>query len=160
MSIAGIRYDPYGAFNFKVEIKSIIIGGFSEVSGLGVQIEYETLKEGGVNDYEHKLLKGVKYTDITLKRGITDWALWNWYQKVADGTIEKQDASIHLCNNSGMSFMTWDIYEVYPVKWDGPTFNASTNTIATETLVLTHHGIRKRSEAEPVLVRILENLGV
>lgn len=141
MPEVGKRSDPYGAFNFLVEIDGIIEGGFTEVSGLSIQTEYDSVKEGGNNNFEHKLPKGTKYTDITLKRGITDWELYDWYQDVINGKIERKSGSIYLIDSSGDRVMEWYFLEAFPVKWDGPAFNAGSNAIATETLVLAHHGL-------------------
>ena len=141
MPEVGKRSDPYGAFNFLVEIEGIIEGGFTEVSGLSIQTEYESVKEGGNNSFEYKLPKGTKYTDITLKRGITDWKLYDWYMDVVGGKIERKSGSIYLIDSEGNRVMEWDFLEAFPVKWDGPAFNAGSNAIATETLVLAHHGL-------------------
>ncbi len=141
MPEVGKRSDPYGAFNFLVEIEGIIEGGFTEVSGLSIQTEYDSVKEGGNNNFEHKLPKGTKYTDITLKRGITDWELYDWYRDVINGKIERKSGSIYLIDSSGDRVMEWYFLEAFPVKWDGPAFNAGSNAIATETLVLAHHGL-------------------
>ena len=49
------RTDPYRGFRFKLELGGIISGGFSEVSGLSVETEVESRKEGGENNFEYKL---------------------------------------------------------------------------------------------------------
>jgi phage tail-like protein len=54
-SLLGIRNDPYKAYNFLVEIEGLIVGGFSEVTGMQVEIEVKDYREGGVNEYIHKL---------------------------------------------------------------------------------------------------------
>lgn len=141
MPQVGNRRDPYSAFNFLVEIEGIIEGGFTEVSGLSIQTEYDSVREGGVNDFEHKLPKGTKYSDITLKRGLTDWKLYDWYRDVIGGRIERKSGTIYLRDNSGNQVMEWYFLEAYPVKWEGPSFNASSNAVASETLVLAHHGL-------------------
>ena len=41
----GDRVDPYLSFNFLLEIGGVTIGGFTEVSGLQVEIEVSTLAE-------------------------------------------------------------------------------------------------------------------
>ena len=43
---------------------------FQEVSGLSVDVEMESFKEGGQNRFEHQLPVRTKYSDITLKRGM------------------------------------------------------------------------------------------
>ncbi len=44
--------DPYMNFRFRVELGGIISAGFSDVSGLSVETEVETRKEGGENTYD------------------------------------------------------------------------------------------------------------
>lgn len=137
----GVRKDPYSGYNFIVEIEGIIAAGFTEVSGLSMQTEVDTIKEGGVNDYEHKLPRGIKYTDITLKRGLVDWELWAWYRSTVHGTIERKSGIISLRDHSGNTVSRWFFFDAFPVKWEGPALNAATNTVASETLVLTHQGL-------------------
>ena len=135
--------DPYRAFRFKVELGGIISGGFSEVTGLGVETEVETRREGGENHYEYKLPKTTKYPNLTLKRGISDDSLWNWYKDVIYGNIKRQDISVCLLNETGDEVMRWNFQGAYPVKWDGPTLSAASATVAVETLTIAHHGLQK-----------------
>ncbi len=135
------RNDPYGAFNFEVQIEDIIVAGFSEVSGLRIETEVYPIKEGGMNYFEYKLPKSTKFSDITFKRGITDWELYDWYLDVIYGNIERKSGSIILRDQEKKELLRWDFYEAYPVKWEGSTFSSTGNSIATETLVLTHHGL-------------------
>ncbi|MFZ3058855.1 MAG: phage tail protein [Candidatus Methanoperedens sp.] len=139
--VVGKRKDPYSTFRFLVEIEGIIAGGFTDVSGLSIQTEVDSIREGGVNDFEYKLPRGTKYTDITLKRGLTDWELYNWYKDVIHGKISRKSGAIYLLDHEGNQVMDWYFFEAYPVKWDVSSFNATSNTVASETLVLTHHGV-------------------
>ena len=45
------RKDPFLSFNFAVEIKGLVVGGFNEVSGLQDETEVQDYREGGVNEY-------------------------------------------------------------------------------------------------------------
>ncbi len=137
----GNRKDPYRAFNYIVEIDGIISGGFSEVSGMKIETEVYSIKEGGMNSFEYKLPKSTKFSEITLKRGITDWDLYDWYLDVVYGNIKRKNGSIILRDIGEDDKMTWYFFEAYPIKWEGSTFSASGNSIATETLVLAHHGM-------------------
>lgn len=140
----GVRLDPYGAFNFLVEIEGIIVGGFSEVSGLDISTDVDRFREGGVNDREHILPKWTKQTDLVLKKGQTDLdLLWNWYADVIAGKIQRKNGSIYLLDAQGLPAMWWDFVDAYPIKWSGPTFNASGSTVAFESLTLAHHGLTK-----------------
>jgi len=138
------RIDPYMNFKFKVEIDSVIKGGFSEVSGLQVETELEEVREGGVNDHVHKLPKITKYPNLTLKRGITDSdALWKWHQETVQGKINRKCGFIILCDSAGNEKWRWHFVNAYPVKWTGPDLKADSNTVAVETLELAHGGIHK-----------------
>jgi len=135
------KEDPFGAFNFRVQIDGIFVGGFSEVSGLKIETEVYSFREGGMNDFEYKLPKFTKFSDITFKRGITDWELYNWYLEVISGTISRKNGSIILYEKGNEKELIWYFFNAYPVRWEGSTFGASGSSVATETLVLTHNGI-------------------
>lgn len=71
------------ANRFYVEIDSQISACFSECSGLGINIKRETYNEGGVNDQQRIILGQAEFTEVTLKRGITnDLTFLNWIEKV------------------------------------------------------------------------------
>jgi phage tail-like protein len=140
----GKRSDPYPAYNFLVEIEGIIAGGFQEVTGLTVETTVDRRVFGGEHDREYVFITGTKYTDLTLKRGLSDVdALWKWFNDVAHGIVKKKNVSIILRDHSANQVMRWDFIKAFPIKWEGPSLNASSATIAAETVVLVHQGIRK-----------------
>ena len=143
MILAG-RDDPYISFKFQVEIQGLIVGGFSEVSGLQLETKTHDFREGGVNDHLHKLPKGTEQSNLTLKRGITDSdILWKWYQDVVDGKVKRKSGRIILMDFEGNEKWHWTFEDAYPVKWVGPDFKANSNAAAVETLELVHKGIKK-----------------
>lgn len=138
------RRDPYTSFVFQVEIQGLIVAGFSEVSGLQMETETHDFREGGVNDYMHKLPSGSKQANITLKRGLTDSdTMWKWHQGVVNGKIERKSGRIILLDAQGREKWHWTFEEAYPVKWQGPDFKADSSAAAIETLELVHKGIKK-----------------
>ena len=65
-------YPPLG-FYYKVEFgvsKTRNDVRFQSVSGLSIEYDYESFKEGGENRFEHKLPVRTKYADMVLKRGM------------------------------------------------------------------------------------------
>ncbi len=138
--------DPYLSFRFLVEIDGLIVGGFSEVSGLQVEIDTEEYQEGGVNDHVHHLIKAAKYPRLVLKRGITDSdVLWKWQKQIVDGAITKETRktiNIVLLDTEKNERWGWRCVDAYPVKWTGPDLNATGNNVAIESLELVHAGIR------------------
>jgi phage tail-like protein len=132
---------------FLVEIGSEIVANFQECSGLTLEIEVQEYVEGGNNEFIHKLPGRMKYTNITLKRGISDNAQFaSWRPKVEGGkiTVQPKNISIILFNHSGETVKTWEVAEAYPVKWTGPDMRASSMDIAIETLELAHQGWKER----------------
>jgi len=57
----GDRKDPYLAFDFLVEIEGLVVGGFTDVTGLQREVEVQDYREGGVNEYVHKLWGPTRY---------------------------------------------------------------------------------------------------
>ena len=135
------RTDPYLGARFFVEIEGVDQGGFTECTGLQAEVEVTDYQEGGNNGYVHKLAGRTKFTNVVLKRGVTDSTdLWDWFQDVSRGQIERKDVSIVLYNSELEEVRRWNLREAFPSKWVGPAFNATTPAVAIESLELAHHG--------------------
>lgn len=139
-------HDPFGGFMFRVEIAGITIAGFSEVSGLQAEIEVEDYREGGWNEYMHRLAGPTRYpNNLVLKHGITDVdELWAWHHKAAQGTIERKDVAIVLLDSMGAEAWRWTVSQACPVRWIGPDLRGNASEVAVETIELIHRGISKR----------------
>jgi phage tail-like protein len=141
----GTRKDPLMGFNFLVEIEGLLVGGFTEISGLQIETEVESYREGGVNDFVHKLPGASRYpSNLILKRGIADNdTFWNWHQDVVHGNIERKNGTIYLLDAERQPAISWNFFGAYPVKWTGPDLRAESNTVAVETVELAHEGISR-----------------
>ena len=135
------RTDPYLGARFFVEIEGVDQGGFTECTGLQAEVEVTDYQEGGNNGYIHKMAGRTKFTTVVLKRGVTDSTdLWDWFQRVSRGQIERKDVSVVLYNSEQEEVRRWNLREAFPSKWVGPAFNATTPAVAIESLELAHHG--------------------
>jgi len=142
----GDRKDPYLSYNFIVEIDGITRAGFREASGLDSTQDPVEYREGTDAFTPRKLPGIVKYSNISLKWGITDdQELLEWRQKAADGKVERRNGSIVLLNSEGQEKVRWNFREAWPTKWSGPSFNATGNEVAIETLELAHEGLTLQS---------------
>jgi phage tail-like protein len=144
----GERKDPYLGFRFRVEIDGLIVGGFSEASGLQAEIETEDYHEGGVNGFAHKLPKPKKHPNVILKRGLTDSdALWNWLHSVGEKgkEIKRRTIRIVLLDSEDQEKMSWHCVDAYPVKWSGSDFKSDANGVAVESLEVVHCGLVRAS---------------
>ncbi len=138
------RTDPYKAYNFFLEIDGINRAGFRECSGLDASQDPIDYREGNDALTAHKLPGLNKYSNISLKWGITDDPeLWDWRKKAIDGTVERKNGSIVLTDDVGEEKARWNFIEGWPTKWTGPSFNATGNEVAIETLDIVHEGLAK-----------------
>lgn len=137
--------DPYGGFRFQATFAEAggTLAGFSDVTGLTVENEVETLREGGANHADVMLPGAAKFpARLVLKRGLADNSvLWNWYQKILAGQIERSSVTIKAVREDGSSGLQWTFHDACPVKWIGPEFHAGTGGVAFESIELIHRGL-------------------
>ncbi len=131
-------------FNFLVEVDGINQAAFQECSGLDCSTESTDYREGGDNTTVRKLPGKTTYSDIVLKRGITDSdELWLWRKTVVDGKAQRKNGSIVLQDTEGNEKIRWNFINAWPLKWEGPGFDAKANDVAVETLTIAHEGVDK-----------------
>jgi phage tail-like protein len=146
MANGAIR-DPYGNYNFRVEIDGIDRAAFQQVSGFDSTIDVVEHREGG--DATMRKLPGMtKYSNITLKWGITDdRELYDWHRRIVNGAarreIERKNGSIVLFDRGGAEVARWNFFRAWPTKWDGPDFDAEKSDVAIESLELAHEGVER-----------------
>jgi phage tail-like protein len=134
------------SFQFTVSVDTRngtqVIGGFSDVTGLGAETEVQPLRVGGLNDAEVMLPGPTKYPSrLVLKRGLGDPALlWNWYLEILHGAIKREDVKLTLRSADGQQGMAWTFLKACPVKWTGPELHAGTSAVAFESIELVHKG--------------------
>lgn len=135
---------------FLIEVDGVEIGRFTEVSGLSVEVEVEPLVEGGQNHFAHQLPGRMTWPTITLARGVTKSDnLFEWLGKTsgdgfagAGNKLARSSAAITLLSPDGERLRSWEVTEAFPVKWNGPSFAASSTETAAEQLEIAHHGFR------------------
>ena len=137
------RQDPLRGFRFLLEIEGITSGGFTKVKGLSREVKHESYREGGVNEYEHKLLTQVSYPVVVLERGLVLDDLFTWAQRAADGEVERKTLRIRLQNEAGEKVWAWQIEHALPVKWSVSDLDAQSSAVVMESLELAHHGLRR-----------------
>ena len=142
---AGGYYPPVG-FHFRVEF--IGIGNdndtrFQSVSGLNMEYDIETFKEGGENRFEHKLPGRTKFADLSLKRGMLSDSN---VIKLLLGILRDRDfmnnkpaiVQVSLLNDKHEPLRTWEFIDAWPKKWSVSDLNAQENSIVIETLDLAY----------------------
>ena len=142
-------------FHFSVEFSGLgqndksIDARFQSVSGLDVQFETETIKEGGENRFEHTIPTRRKYSNLSLKRGLLSPAsaseITKWCKKAFDNDfldvfvfnpIVPIDLVVNLLNEDHQVLMMWEIHHAWPVNWKMGELNAERGEVLIETLEL------------------------
>lgn len=113
---------------------------FQAVSGLSVEYDYETFREGGENRFEHKLPVRTKYADLVLKRGmLTGSTLIDWMLKAfRDREFVAADLNVILLNEQGDPLRTWKVAHAIPKKWSVSDLDSQSSSIVVETLECTY----------------------
>jgi phage tail-like protein len=157
-SVAATLEDPIPAFRFLVSldpsdaylpaaqsalITLIAAGQFSEVTGLGAELEVLAHPEGGRNDYVHQLPVRHSYPRIVLSRGIVrDPGLFFWYQAGLTQSIgARRDGAIILLTPAGAAAIGWIFRGGLAAAWKGPELRASQDAIAVESIEIAHEGL-------------------
>jgi phage tail-like protein len=135
--------DPFGNYNFKVEIDGITRAAFHEVNGFDSTVDVIEHREGGENTTLRKLPGMTKYSNIVLKWGITDdMTLYGWHRDAVNGLPNfRKNGSIVLLDRQRNEVARWDFVRAWPTKYNGPDFNAEGTDVAVEQLELAHEGV-------------------
>lgn len=160
MSALHTRHDPLLNHNFVVSlldstsalapaaplplaaILATAVGGFAECSGLELTMQPDEYKEGGNNGGVLKFASRATWTNLSLKRGITENAdLWNWHFDFVEGHGRRRDGVILLLDGARKPAQAWYFRRGLPVKYSGPSLNATQNNVAIESIEIAHEGI-------------------
>jgi phage tail-like protein len=148
------RDDPYAGYSFEVILTGVsddgaaVKGSFAEVSGLETEVPAIEYRNGSEANTMRKVPGLVKYTNITLKRGlIGDLAFWNWVLEAVNGKVRRTEGAILLLDENRQEVMRWNFKRAWPCKYTGPGLNAKNNEIAMETLEICHEGLTLDGQA-------------
>jgi phage tail-like protein len=134
---------PLPAFHFQVEWGGQRIG-FSEVSGLNVEVQAIEYRDGASPIYSVQKMPGIpKYGNITCKRGIVakDGDFAAWLATIQLNQAERRDVTISLLNEKHEPVMVWKARNAFPVKIEGPGLKSTGNEVAIESLEIAHEGL-------------------
>jgi len=136
--------DPYGSFNFLVEIDGIARAAFQQVSGFDSTVAVIEHREGGQNTTVRKLPGLASFSNLQLRWGMTDdLELYQWHRDAVRGELRRRNGSIVLLDRRGQEVARWNFVQAWPSKYDGPDLNAETGDIAIEMLELAHEGLER-----------------
>ncbi len=143
------RRDPLTAFYFSLTVAGIITDPmtafFKSVSGLKSESEVVPYREGGLNSHTHQLVGPTKWPNLVLKRGfMRGWDLLKWREK---WTVESKEQCIRRAgkilqfDSQLKTVCSWEFYDGWPCKWEGPDYDASKTELAIESIEIAHSGL-------------------
>ncbi len=130
---------PIPVFYYRVTIDGDDTNAFSEVSGLSMEYDTITYRDGMSHKNGVKYMPGLnKEVNLTLKKGIVrkNSYLLTWISTIKLNTVQKRDIRIDLLDESGEAVVSWTVMDAFPKKLDAPSFNATSNEVAIESLDL------------------------
>lgn len=142
------RQCPPPAFHFIVEWGGTRIG-FSEVSGLARENQMIECPDGESPECSTARTHGMRKSNtLTLRRGVakSDNEFLQWLSMVPPNSVERRDVTVSLIDERHEPVMAWKVRNAFPVKLEGPQFEARGDEVAIESIELEHEGLILQSE--------------
>ena len=132
--------DPYRAYNFNLEIEGVPSAGFTQVDGLGAELDTIAYREAGAGAAVRHLPGQLRYTPMTLSYGVTlDSTLWDWFQETASGNVQRRNVSVIQLDNDGQSEgFRWNLMRAWPSTFRAAPMDGRTSEIAIDRLTLVY----------------------
>lgn len=131
-------------FRFVVRVDNVNTAAFTECTLPKLQVETLDIKEGGQNEYIHRLPVRVNAGTVTLKHGVTKSdELLKWYLDVLKGKIKDatRDVTVTIYDVTlKIVVAKWSFKNAYPIRYGAPALRAGDDAIAIEELELAHQG--------------------
>jgi len=140
--------DPFTTFRFEVVLdldepaagltSPLCDAAFAECDGLEMTMEPKTVLQGGLNRDQVQLIGPVKYSQVTLRRGMTaNLQLWSWFALAAQtGRVSTAHGEVTMWNSDGTPAVVFSLQGCLPVKMRAPSLNARDGLVAVEELAL------------------------
>jgi phage tail-like protein len=131
--------------HYLVHLDEENLGDFSSCDGIGVEVVLESREEGGNNGFIWQFPTRLKYPNIKLTRPVSKQTadkIVNWVVGAVSG-FSRGTGHIEAKTADGQTVATYDLHDVIPVRWTGPSLNADQPKVLTETLEIAHSGFVK-----------------
>jgi phage tail-like protein len=136
-------HDPYGDFNFRIEINGLGSGAFQKCDGLSFEMDEIVYRESG-DRYPRKRPGLRRFGSIRLTRGhIDNTDIWAWCKELIGGKIDRRDGSLHLRSDDGTDEVSYTLTGMIPVKWQGMKIDGKGDGCLVEELELAVECISK-----------------
>lgn len=136
MALSGAYFDV-----LLVGVGALLAGGFTSVSGLGMEADYEVYTEGGSN-YPRFFFKHTKPQRLVLEQGVitTVDSVSLLMGMVNQGMSIPLAGGIVLMDSFGVPQREWTVVGAHLVKYEGPRLNSNQASVAVNRIELIHNG--------------------
>jgi phage tail-like protein len=144
------------AMRFNVVIDGVNLGNWTSCKGLDLKCKIHKFYDNGEFGYQKILFADVEYPTVKLERAmekassqvLRDWLgdkLSSWSQpgfmpEMLNVVLGGSTARITLLDSAWEEVSTWELRNVYPSGWYGPSLVAKDSAVAIERLELDHEG--------------------
>ena len=143
--MAVLRERPYCRFNFLVDFgagSDGVSAGFQEVGPIEAEIGVTEYRNGNSKENSVVKITGLnKFTNVILKRGVIGALnLYQWLDQVRNGDqAALRTVTIQLQNEDHTAVVqAWKLLRARIVKFTSGPFNAQSNDVAIEEIVLAY----------------------
>src|SRR5712691_6776565 len=131
-TVPGSQGDIQLTHRFTVQIAGVTENGIVAVEGLGSEnevVDYQHSEEG----YSRARAGRLKYKPVTLTREYAgDTSFYDWRDAVVTGKTDRRSVSIICLSDSGAPTVQFDLFNAWPLSWQGPDFNSKSSGHALE----------------------------
>lgn len=141
-----VRDDPYGQFNFLVDLGTGDTAGpeagFQECSEIGMSVDVIEYRNGNDKANNVRKLTGLaRVNDVTLRRGIIgSLNLYQWLDQIRNGDAAAYRTVVIqlMSEDHSQAVQTWKLLRARIVKHTSGPFNAKGTDVAMEELTLAY----------------------
>lgn len=145
---------PFTAFRFTVDISVPAISSdplchsaFAECDGLEMNMDIKSIREGGNNASQVRLLGAVNYGTLSLKRGMTtNYSLWDWFEALyePDKPTARGDVTVTSFASDGVTEQVKFFLErCLPLKLKAPALSGKDGAVAIEELQIAYEWLSR-----------------
>ena len=153
--MADVPAYPFTSYNFSVEIDvpgispKLCQAAFSDCDGLEMTMDVKTIREGGNNTSQIRMIGPANYGQVTLKRGLamTSFDLWDWFDAQQHATPRqlrsdlRGEAKVVLLSSDRKERVRFILRKCLLTKLKAPPLSAKDGVVAIEELQLTYESL-------------------
>ncbi|MGW1076938.1 phage tail protein [Streptomyces sp. NPDC002537] len=140
--------EPISVHRFSLTIDGKDLGLFTECTGLALAVEVDEVVDGGINDSLVYLPTRIKYSPLVVARPVNeDSPRWSqWVQESVQQQAKPLTGHIACLGEDNKPVATWELLNVTPVAWRGPSLHAAGGGVAMEEIEFVHRGFLPQSD--------------